>query len=392
MQQRIASIIEEYDRQGIHRTGTAVDIASAEWLAARIQGLGVTPHIDTFTFKRIEVKAASFTIPGATIDGVPLYDCGYTDAAGISGTVGEIGSIADIGIAMGLSDAALLAARKQSTHRAIVMVTDPRMPADGVATLNAESFRAPFGPPVLQVPSQDWPHIQRAMQGQLHGKLVAAADYVPATASNVQATVAGTDPSLAPLVVMTPRSGWWSCASERGGGIASFLEIMRAVKTTPVARPVIFTANTGHELGHTGLDHYLEANGALVRGAYAWIHLGANFAARHGAGVRLQYSDETLQKLVLRLVANVGARPATETPIGTRPSGEARNIHDGGGRFVSILGSNGLFHHPADRYPDAVDLAVTTQWVDVLVALAMKLAAGSGDELLIAADGQTRGQ
>jgi hypothetical protein len=57
---------------------------------------------------------------------------------------------------------------------------------------------------------------------------------------------------------MTPRSGWWSCASGRGGGLVLFLEIMRAVRKAHTARTVIFTANSGHELGHLGLDHFIE--------------------------------------------------------------------------------------------------------------------------------------
>jgi alanyl-tRNA synthetase len=41
-----------------------------------------------------------------------------------------------------------------------------------------------------------------------------------AEAFNVVATVAGQQTDLAPIVVITPRSGWWQCASERGGGLA----------------------------------------------------------------------------------------------------------------------------------------------------------------------------
>ena len=68
---------------------------------------------------------------------------------------------------------------------------------------------------------------------------------------------------------------------------------------------------------------------------------------------------------------------ANETPIGTRPYGEARNIFDGGGRFVSILGGNQLFHHPADRWPEAVDLQSTQRWVAALVQLSLGVAGKS---------------
>src|SRR5207248_11419631 len=62
---------------------------------------------------------------------------------------------------------------------------------------------------------------------------------MPASADNVTAAIAGrTDASLPPLVVMTPRSGWYRCASERGGGIAVWLEMMRALQRSPLKRPV----------------------------------------------------------------------------------------------------------------------------------------------------------
>jgi hypothetical protein len=60
--------------------------------------------------------------------------------------------------------------------------------------------------------------------------------------------------------------------------------------------------------------------------------------------------------------------------VGERPLGEARNIYDGQGRFISILGRNGLFHHPADVWPDAVNLGATTRWVNAFVQLGVKLA------------------
>jgi len=33
LEQRVASVLQAFDAQGNHRTGTAVDTASAEWLA-----------------------------------------------------------------------------------------------------------------------------------------------------------------------------------------------------------------------------------------------------------------------------------------------------------------------------------------------------------------------
>ena len=144
---------------------------------------------------------------------------------------------------------------------------------------------------------------------------------VKATARNVEAKIAGSDPDLSPVVVMTPRSGWWANASERGGGIACFLEIMRAVNASVPKRDVIFTANTGHELGHTGLDLFLHNNPGLTKDAHIWMHLGANFAAKFGSQVRLQYSDDEAVASLAPWLKEHGLKPGVVTPDRTAPIG-----------------------------------------------------------------------
>jgi hypothetical protein len=43
------------------------------------------------------------------------------------------------------------------------------------------------------------------------------------------------------------------------------------------------------------------------------------------------------------------------------PAGETRDIHRAGGRYVTLVGSNPLFHLPQDRWPHAVDTDVVTR-------------------------------
>ena len=380
MQSRIAEIISEYAGQGIHRTGTNVDNQSADWLMQRIEMLDVAATDTAFEFQRLQPITTQLSLAGSTIPGVPLYDCHYTNESAITGSIGELGSNADIGVSMSLPFASapngllIHAARKEWQHKAIVVVTDSRLPKDGVALLNAEDFTSPFGPPVLQVANKHWADIQSAIKSGMEASLVLHCEYVEATARNVEARIEGSKPDLDPIVVMTPRSGWWANASERGGGIACFLEIMRAVKAAAPKRDVIFTANTGHELGHTGLDLFLHNNAGLIQDAHIWMHLGANFAAKFGSQIMLQYSDDEAVTSLDPWLREHGLTPGAVTPIGQRPLGEARNVYDGQGRYVSILGGNGLFHHPDDQWPDAVDLPTTAKWVKAFTQLAVAVA------------------
>jgi hypothetical protein len=170
---------------------------------------------------------------------------------------------------------------------------------------------------------------------------------------------------------MTPRSGWFACASERGGGLAAFLEIARALYEAPPARDVHFVASSGHELGHLGLRAWLAWHGAIAESAHAWLHLGANLAAA-GGQLALQASSAEHAELARSALVAAGLAPETIVPPGTPPLGEAREIATR--PFVSLLGTNPLFHTPDDRWPDAVDLPKTAALCEALTLVATRLA------------------
>jgi len=375
---RIADAIRQYSAQGYHRTGTAVDTVSGAWLSDRIQDLGIPAFMDPIELNRVEVLYASFEFNGEQIEALPLYDCHYTDANGVTGALGPLGGDAEIGVVMlppttaSLMHSQLDEIRRTNRHRAIVIVSDESYPSVGIATLNAEHFSAPIGPPTLQIANAHWEALQGAMANREQASIVALCERKEGKAYNVSTRIDGSDPDLAPIVVMTPRSGWWRCASERGGGIAVFMEIIRALLENPPARDIIFTANSGHELGHLGLDLMLHANPALMNDAAMWIHLGANFAATNSL-VRLQYSSQSVRQLSREHLRRLDLEADIETPIGSRPLGEARNIFDAQGQFLSILGSNPLFHHPDDRWPDAVDLSKTVRWANAITNIVLNL-------------------
>lgn len=360
---RIADDIRHWDRLGIHRTGTEVDLATAHWLRDEAAALGFDARLESFPLRRRTPVAASAVLEdGTRFEGVPLFDGGQTPEGGIEAILGESAEqipVLDVPPFDSLPGArALEELRHSGRHPAMLAVTDATTVLPGPALLNAESFHAPFGPPVLQLSSRAR-DVLRAARGS-RVRVDARFRIEPAEAANVRVDVPGRDPALAPVVVITPRSGWWHSTSERGGGIALWLDLLRMLADRPPQRPVIFSANTGHELGHLGMQQFLDAHEALVRGARAWIHLGANFATSLHPQVRLQASDEELMELADRAMRRHRAEPAVRTAIGARAFGEARDLDAGGGRYISLLGASGVFHHPGDRWPDMVDLARTT--------------------------------
>ena len=96
MKDRIAGLIKEYSEQGIHRSGTAGDLANAAWLSEHIRSFGLEPELDQFDFRRVRPLQNTVMIGGKVAEAVSLYDCTFTDGHGITGRMGEIGSDADI--------------------------------------------------------------------------------------------------------------------------------------------------------------------------------------------------------------------------------------------------------------------------------------------------------
>lgn len=362
---RIAAIVRAFDAQGFHRTATVVDDASAKWLVGQVADAGTKAGFEPFMLQRVDVTAAFVEVEGRRAEGLPLFDGTFGDAGGIEGPIGPAGSPAPIVLATldpaGISSEgrAIAALRRSPAVRAIVVIT--KGGHEGLIPTNAVDFASPYGVPVLQVGSEHETWLTESAAGGRRVKVVAAATRTAASAHNVIARVEGERSDLAPVVVITPRSGWWHCASERGGGLACWLEAIRAAVTTPGQRPALFLASSGHELGHLGLDHFLHQRPELIKRAAAWIHLGANIGAAGGLA-RLQASDDAIAAMADAALKQAGAALDRHVPRGTVPAGEARNIHVGGGRYVSLLGTNPLFHSVADRFPDAVDVPTVARY------------------------------
>jgi len=316
---------------------------------------------------------------GHRVDGLPLFDGAGTTADGVTGRAGPLGSDAAIGVTLfgptlaHPGSRALAAARRSGAHRAIVAVAAGEDVLPGLAVQNADAFSAPYGPPVLQVPTDAASWLLAASERGAELTVRAELGEERTEASNVSCSIPGEQASLPPLVVMTPKSAWWRCTAERVGGVCVWLALIRHFANRKQKRPVVFTANTGHELGHVGLDRYLDRHPGLGTAAHAWIHLGANFAAR-AARIRYQASDDVLMASGVSALRGAGITEVDTTPVGDRPLGEARNVHDLGGRYVSILGANPWFHHPADRWPDSVDLPKLAAIRDAFIRLADELA------------------
>ena len=384
LEQRLADVIAAFDAQGNHRTGTPVDNASAEWLAKLVQQIGAETELEPFPFSRVDPKSCYLQIAGRRIEGVPLFDAAFTDADGVRGKIGPLGSDADIGLAETepfslmeprRAQAGVVAEARRGRHKAVVLLTGGTRP--GLFLLNAVSFRKPSGPPTLQVSSVESEWLKEQSQRRADATLVAHVDRTPAQAFNVTTKVAGSDPALAPLVLMAPRSAWWQSASEQGSRLACWLEAIRVLTAGSPKRDVFFVALSGHELGLLGIDAYIERRPELVKRAHAWIFVGSDIGAPRQPNL-IHASDDALETWLVQAMAKEELAVDARVRHDAGARGEAGPVQRGGGRFVTVACGSESFHNVADRWPEAVDVALLARYARALANGTLELALPQG--------------
>lgn len=359
----VARWLSGYDAQGWHRSGSATDRRCAGWIAAEAAALGASTRTEAFPFSRLTVRHAAVRLDATVLPAVPLYDALFPTADPIEGALGSLGSDAALGVTEAgptpVEGDPLSTARRHGRHRAIIAVSHGRE----LALRNAESV-APFASPVVQVSGRYSDLLQRSAEAGATATVAVRARRAAGTAVNVIASVEGSKPEEPPVMVLTPRSGWWHCAAERGGGLACWLAALGESVRHPPRRTVHYVATSGHELAYAGFHAFLARHGLDRRAT--WVHLGANIGARGGT-LGVAASDPGMaERLLSSLSPNAGGPHARLLPA---PVGEGGELHNVGATVVSLVGTNELFHQRSDRYPDNVDVGTVHRVASVVTEL-----------------------
>lgn len=369
-----SEFLAAYDRFGERRAGGDGDAAAAAWLRDLAAGTGATARLVPVPFQRFIPGAAWLEADGRRIEGLPLFDGGLTE--GIVGALGPLGSSAPIGVATLEPRAASLPgntfakARRDSRHAAIVVALRTR--PDSLAPLNAHDAEAPFGPPVLQVAGREAAWLEALSARGASAHLVAAGERQPGLSHNIRAELPGTAP---PLLLLTPRTSWWTSTAERGGGIFAWLTVLEALAHAPRARGVVALASCGHELGHLGAHRAFAQEPALASDSALVIHLGANLGCAGAERLVVRSNVPGLAEQMAEALVTTGhPRAPLEIVTGGKANGEAHEIEARGGRYLSLIGDNPWFHAAEDRWPDSVDAARAEAIARAAAALATEAA------------------
>ena len=325
-------IVETYAGFGPHRTGSAADRATADWLAERLAELGGAVEKQPFEFSRFEHET-TLTAGGVPVDALPMYyrSTGSVDTETLG--VVEMSLDHEDGAADPIPD--LCRRAMADGHDALVLAT--KGDTGGLVAIN----RPPnvIGDiPVVLIAGRDF---ERVRTGRPH--LTYAASLSKDTAHNVIARFG--DPAAAGRIVLTtPFSGWFGCAGERGTGIAVLLGLVEALRGSHAFTVI---AASGHELMYLGGDIAAARHGSrpdLV------MHLGSCIATLNGHLDAVLHAPAATHETVREALAPLDARlrmpDAPHDP--SRWVGESRCWAGMPARMLSIAGTAPDFHTPED--------------------------------------------
>lgn len=362
--------VRAYHDFGVHRTGHAGDQRTSDWLVRRLEAIGLDTSVHSWSLRQFFLDEASIEDANGRIASFPIWLPRATGPDGVTARLSLVdestpasevaGTIAWLQPSDGTPRSRRALDRKaiEAGAVAIVFATADRGGTGVFAAVNAEREYVDVERPVPTVVfgAADADRLRESVGREVTVRLTGRIDEA-ATARNVVGRWLR-DEDADWIVVSTPSSGWFTCAGERGPGIAMLLALAEWVTTRSQGLNYLFVATSGHELDFLGARLFHEANLAPPPArTRAWLHLGASVATppwREVDGV-LQPTDRvtrgTLQateELTSIMRTAFAHLPMYTLRTDTR-IGEFRDLVEHGYRGLGIVGgSNPWFHVPGD--------------------------------------------
>ena len=366
----IESRIREYESFGNHRTGWPADDQTSKWLIDQLKKFNIPAESENFRFPRVEYREASLTLSGnEKIIGTPLYDADFTVPEGILAELCEITDPDLFGKFVVVNSRKLAQENFQNyvdaLHKkgvlAMILVNGDR--DRNTVLQNAMHIDKPFPFPILQVASSDNKYLKSTMMMGGESHLILDGERLQSTATNVIASIEGNQPDIPAIGIVTPKSGWFTCAAERGGGIAIFLALAESIAAITEPHPTVhLLASSGHELNFYGIRAYARTHRDNITKATAWLHLGASIGAREEPKSITATSDADLEKFVHQSLSKSMLEFTDIRSPGPAIGGEAIILSDLDTRYISLLGGHAYFHSPADTVDNAFDSTKVSEW------------------------------
>ncbi|WP_066798615.1 hypothetical protein [Sphingomonas soli] len=391
---RVAMDLDRYIRFGSKQAGGTGDNRCGAWLAAEIAALGFEVERQSISVPWFEPRASELRCGGPRTEVCPQPIVMPTGEGGVSGPLVRVdgagmaevplsGAIALLELAFARHSSAMSKAIREPVHaafamgaKAVIVVTHG--PSGKVIALNADGRQPIFaGPVALLAPEDAGPFLAAAMRAEV-ATLVMTGEGGRRPATNFIGRIDRGRKKW--VVVSTPRSGWYDCAGERGGGVATWLWLARWASRVVTGYNLAFVCNSGHEYENLGAAEALKATAPRPADTHFWLHLGANLASQDwhdftGAplpGVDTQrYLSVTPGLLPLAREIFAG-QPGLEAPYSseTVSAGEQVEILAAGYATVAAVFGTHRFHHVASdnaRCVSAANVARTARAFQTLM-------------------------
>ncbi len=293
----IAADLKAYIDFGNKQSGGPGDTACGNWMADALTGAGFKVERQDFTAPFFDPVRCELTSGSATarVWAQPIVvPTGPTGPTGVSGPLVRIdaagqagapltGAIALLDLpfarhssAVGKAIRAPITAALAAGAKAVVVITNG--PTGQIIALNADGREPMFaGPVALLAPKDAKPFLAGAMTRQ-SATLVLDGKGGRRPAFNFIGRLDRGKPRW--IIVSTPRSGWFTCAGERGPGVAVWLQLARWAGKALPGHNLAFVCNSGHEYEYLGAAEALKTLPPKPADTHLWLHLGANVGAR----------------------------------------------------------------------------------------------------------------
>jgi hypothetical protein len=94
----------------------------------------------------------------------------------------------------------------------------------------------------------------------------------------------------------------------------------------------------------------------LLRRSHAWIFFGSDIGAPRQRNL-IHASDEVLERWGVAAMEKEGIIVDAKARYDSIARGETRTIQQAGARFFTVACDSQVYHNPADRWPESVDVA-----------------------------------
>lgn len=362
----LQAVLERFAGFGVKASGGAGDTATGAWLEAELAALGYLCERQAFDVPYAEVRTASLAVgdhqapvlPQAIV--IPTGPGGLSAplrlaaaAGGLDGAIALIVlpyrrwvSLAEPAVSRALTDVF-----DRGAAAAVLVSTGPT--GEAIA-LNVSATKPGFQKPVVVLAPRDAePYLAAARAGQ-GATLIVDAATGRRPAYNLIARLPRGAPKT--LIVTTPRSGWFTCAAERGSGVAVWLSLAQGLAAAAPGVNLEFVATSGHEYIYLGGEEYLEHLAPKPSATQMWVHIGASAAARDwhelGGGLRPLPSADAQRVLTATPEVIDRVRAAFQGISGLEAVYPA-NKANAGGELVNVIEAGyapAIGHYGGHRY------------------------------------------